>query len=312
MSRKITKDIFLERFNQRFPEAQIEILEYISLKNACKIKCRLCGKEFNKTRAESFLKSWSCCNGKNESKFNLVDRLCKADGHYEIVKILDPTHLIIKHLDCGNEITKTIQSAVSAPCSCKFCNTQSEKLRISLNDAQEQLNEIFEGNITVLFFDGVDSKKSQYRCNKCGLIFNQSYYNLISKCRGCPKCDARRSKGETAMRKYLDENGIKYKEQVNFKELGRLKFDFGILDKEDKIISLIEVQGDQHFKEVFRYPSRPDYFLIQQFHDEQKREWCKSKNIPLYEIINDCGKLLNLDILSNLNSTTISVKESTI
>ena len=48
-------------------------------------------------------------------------------------------------------------------------------------------------------------------------------------------------------------------------------------------------------------------------HDEQKREFCKEHNIPLFEIINNSGKLTNLDILDKFlsNSTTISAKEST-
>lgn len=311
MSRKITQEIFLERFKLRYPDAQIEVLEYSSLKAPCKAKCLKCGAEFKRTRAESFLTSWPCCESKNESKIEMIKRLCEIDGHYQFIKQVDATHLIIKHLDCGSEITRTVQAATTAPCACSECKTQSQKLRISIQDAQEQLQEHFGDDLTLLFFDGVDSKKSQYRCNKCGLIFNQSHYNLLSKCRGCPKCDQRRSKGERAMRKYLDEKGIIYNEQVRVPELGALSFDFEVLDREGKRFGFIEVQGDQHYREVFRYKSRPNYYLTQQVHDEQKRQWCKENGFPLYEIYNDSGTLKNLDILSDLNSTTISVKEST-
>ena len=312
MSRKITKEVFLQRFYQRYPEAKIDVLTYDSLKKFCKIKCLICGKVYSKPRAEGFLSSWKCCEGNNESKIELIKRLCNESGEYQFIKQLDALHIVIKHLKCGNELTKSVQSAISSPCSCPICNTQSQKLRITLQDAQKQLDDAFGGSIQVLFFDGVDSKKSQFRCNQCGLIFNQSHYNLVTKCRGCPKCDQRRSKGEKAMRKWLDEHQFEYQEQIHFKELGQLSFDFGIIQN-NQIIALIEVQGEQHYKEVFHYPSRPNYFKIQQLHDQQKRDFCKKQNIPLYEIVNISGKLKNLDILSDLsNSTTISVKESTL
>lgn len=296
MSRKITQEEFLSRFYQRYSEAQIKILSYNGIKNPCKLECLKCGKLHQKNSAGDFLKSWKCCD-KVEPKLDLIKRLCMEDGHYQFIKQVDNLHVIIKHLDCGNELTRTIAAAIGNPCCCTICDTRRERLRISLKEAQAQLDEKFQSEIEILFFDGVDSRKSQFRCRKCGLIFNQSHYNLLTKCRGCPKCDARRSKGERAMRQWLDAHNYKYNEQVQIPALGSLKFDFGILDNSLNYIAFIEVQGDQHFKEVFRYPSRPGYFKIQQQHDEQKREWCKEQGIPLYEIINDCGKLLNLDIL---------------
>ena len=312
MSRAITKEEFLKRFTTKFPSAEIEIIDYVSLKKPCKVQCLKCGKIIEKTRAEGFLTAWPCCEGKNETKVDLVKRLCDEDGHYKFIKQIDSRTVIIKHLDCGNEMTKSIQAAISAPCSCAQCGTQGQKLRISIQEAQKQLDETFEGNLEILFFDGVDSKASQYRCKKCGLIFNQSHYNLLAKCRGCPKCDQRRSKGELSMRKWLEERQITYKEQISFAELGGLRFDFGVYEG-DILRALIEVQGEQHFREVFHYPSRPDYFKTQIMHDEQKREFCKEHNIPLFEIINNSGKLTNLDILDKFlsNSTTISAKEST-
>lgn len=311
MSRKITKEEFLNRFYTRFPDSKIEIIEYSSLKKPCQIKCKECGKEYFKTRAESFLTSWNCCGSHNEKKIEMIKRLCEESEHYQFIKQLDSTHVVIKHLDCGNELKKSIQSAISSCCSCYICNTQSQKLRISLEEAQKQLDEKFNGELTCLFFDGVDSKKSKYRCNKCGLIFNQSHYNLLSKCRGCPKCDRRHSKGEQAMKKWLKERSIEFNEQIKVPELGKLSFDFEILSK-GKRIGFIEVQGEQHYEEVFHYPSRPNYFKTQQKNDILKRDWCKENNIPLYEVINKSGRLLNLDILNELSSTTISEKESTL
>ena len=137
MSRKITKEVFLQRFYQRYPEAKIDVLTYDSLKKFCKIKCLICGKVYSKPRAEGFLSSWKCCEGNNESKIELIKRLCNESGEYQFIKQLDALHIVIKHLKCGNELTKSVQSATLSPCSCPICNTQSQKLRITLQDAQK-------------------------------------------------------------------------------------------------------------------------------------------------------------------------------
>lgn len=201
MSRKITEQDFLKRFYTKYPESKIEVIEYTSLKKTCIIRCQKCGKEFSKGRAESFLSSWNCCGGHNEKKVEMIRRLCEKDGHYQFIKQLDAKYVIIKHLDCGNELIKSIQGAIGSYCSCSICDTRSDRLRISLKDAQSQLDEKFNKELICLFFDGVDSKKSQYRCNKCGLIFNQSHYNLLTKGKGCPKCDRKRAKSERAAQK---------------------------------------------------------------------------------------------------------------
>ena len=108
MSRKITKEVFLQRFYQRYPEAKIDVLTYDSLKKFCKIKCLICGKVYSKPRAEGFLSSWKCCEGNNESKIELIKRLCNESGEYQFIKQLDALHIVIKHLKCGNELTKSV------------------------------------------------------------------------------------------------------------------------------------------------------------------------------------------------------------
>ena len=191
MSRKITQEEFLSRFYQRYPEAQIKILSYNGIKNPCRLECLKCGKLYQKNSAGDFLKSWKCCD-KVEPKLDLIRRLCMEDGHYQFIKQVDSLHVIIKHLDCGNELTRTIAAAIGNPCCCTICDTRREQLRISLKEVQAQLDEKFQSEIEILFFDGVDSRKSQFRCRKCGLIFNQSFQKLLSKNFGCPKCNRRR------------------------------------------------------------------------------------------------------------------------
>lgn len=64
------------------------------------------------------------------------------------------------------------------------------------------------------------------------------------------------------MKKWLKERSIEFNEQIRVPELGKLSFDFEILSK-GKRIGFIEVQGEQHYEEVFHYPSRLNYFKTQ-------------------------------------------------
>ena len=86
MSRKITKEIFLQRFYQRYPDAKIEVLVYDSLRKPGQIRCLICGEIHSKPRAEGFISSWECCEGNNESKVKLIKRLCDESGDYQFIK----------------------------------------------------------------------------------------------------------------------------------------------------------------------------------------------------------------------------------
>lgn len=95
-------------------------------------------------------------------------------------------------------------------------------------------------------------------------------------------CGCIRSKGELEISQILLKNGIKFKKEFSFddlKDMGKLKFDFAIFNKNDKLIKLIEYQGIQHFDKKNPYYSEEGLKR-----DEMKREYCKKENIPLIEI----------------------------
>ena len=84
----------------------------------------------------------------------------------------------------------------------------------------------------------------------------------------------------------MREHKIKYEIQYGFPDLVGglpLKFDFAIFDKNDKLIALIEYQGEQHF-EIVDFFGGEKKFERQQMNDERKRSYCKNKGIPLIEI----------------------------
>lgn len=298
MSRKITKEEFLRRFYNNFNDAEVEVIEYHSIKKPCVLKCKKCGKEFKKDRAEFFIRKWDCCGENKISLIEKVEEIFRNDGSEFIVvkQAKDKRKWIIKHKVCGNEFERTAQAIFRNSKGCPFCNTISKHQQLSLEEVQKQLDEKFNYKIRILSFNGVDYK-SKFRCEQCGLIFEQKHYNLITKTRGCPKCMKRKSKGEQAMISLLEKREIIYKEQVRFLELGSLSFDFVLYNSNNEIIGIVEIQGEQHFEENHFFKRDENSFKRQQEYDNIKRDFCKNNNYPFYEIPNKNGKLINIDIL---------------
>lgn len=98
---------------------------------------------------------------------------------------------------------------------------------------------------------------------------------------GCKKVC---SKGEQIVAEFLLKNNIKFAREYYFDDLRNkrnnfLRFDFAILDNEDKVIMLIEYQGEQHYIDTINFGK-----YQREYSDPLKREYCKKNNIFLYEI----------------------------
>ena len=303
MSKKITEEEFLQRMYRNFIGIDIKLLEYNGSNNPCKIKCNKCGKIQEFKIARSAISRVQFCCEKPETFNEKVKRLYE-NSEYEYIKYIDHNYSIVKHKKCGLEMKRTRMSILDSPYKCSNCDNASTKQLITKQEIQERLDEMFpDGNIECLEYNG-QLKKATYRCRNCGLIFKTTPVALAQS-RGCPKCDKKISKGEKAVEKWLIENKIEYKTQIRFPDLnnGLSSYDFGIYEN-DKIIYFIEVQGEQHYKQV-------DYFKNnledQQRRDKIKKDYADFKEIPII-YIPVTKKIPNLDDYLNIlkRSTTIS------
>ena len=86
--------------------------------------------------------------------------------------------------------------------------------------------------------------------------------------------------GELKIKNILDENNIIYSQQQGFKDLPRKHYDFAIFEN-NKIIRLIEFDGEQHYKEINNNWESLD---VIQKRDQEKNEYAKVNNIPLVRI----------------------------
>lgn len=126
---------------------------------------------------------------------------------------------------------------------------------------------------------------------------------------GCLK----QSKQEWEVSKVLDELHVNYCPEHSFSELAGinnrlLRFDFAIFEN-GNLKALLEIQGMQHYKEI-KWHSFGESQRSRT--DPQKRAFCLSKHIPLYEIkynentVFECLKMLTEIFCCHVNTVPSS------
>jgi hypothetical protein len=108
---------------------------------------------------------------------------------------------------------------------------------------------------------------------------------ISSRSRGdqCPFCAS--SKGENAIKEWLDKNNIDYKREYKIDgcvNKRRLPFDFAVFQGK-KLLGLIEYQGRQHYEPIEYFGGLKSMLLLQK-NDKIKLEYCKRHNIPLLAV----------------------------
>lgn len=142
------------------------------------------------------------------------------------------------------------------------------------------------GFLTVINDGGMQYGKHYSQCKcKCGTILNVSNTHLkMGHTRSCGCLSE--SWGVHKIKDILIKNNINFKTEYIFNDLRsssntQLRFDFAIF-KNDKLIKLIEFDGQQHFKPYGGYFK--DKFEQIQEYDNLKNEYCKEHNISLLRV----------------------------
>ena len=201
--------------------------------------------------------------------------------------------------DCGNEcdvVGTSLRSGHTKSCGCNIRIHMSELGKEQGFKNIEDLNGQTFGKLTVIK-RVYDSDQHKYKCLclcECGGEVIVSADKLKSG--HTTSCGCLSSKGESIINTYLKQHNYIFKTQVTFEDLKnpktnrKLRFDFGVYDKDNILKLLIEFNGKQHYLEDVPYYSKEG---IER--DNLKIEYCKNNNIPLLII-----KCDNLDILQTL------------
>lgn len=190
--------------------------------------------------------------------------------------------------DCGNKKSVRgdhLKSGKILSCGCEHKKIVSEITTIDLT------NKHF-GFLTVI--KKVDkpnqntNDRSSYWLCKCdcgGEIVTSAHTLKMGKCNSC---GCIKSLGEAKISNILISLNISFKRQYYFSNLLSeknipLKFDFAIFN-ENKLLCLIEYQGEQHyFYRNSGWNSKENFNRLKKS-DSAKEEYCKKNNLKLVEI----------------------------
>lgn len=252
-------------------------------------------------------KSCGCLHSKITSDNFTDDLTGKKFGRLTVVK-RDKTKPKSKGVywncicECGNVVSiiaKSLKQGNTTSCGCFKRELTSQLLSHDLTGKEFGKLKVIKRNGS---FEGSDGTKySQWLCKcSCGTTKIIRGHDLVSG--SVTSCGCIMSRGEEEIRVILNKLKINFETQYTFNDLKStkgwaLKFDFAILDEQNKLLGLIEYQGQQHFDDSY------GWFGSQQRNetDQLKREYCTKHNIKLFEICYKDNIELSLKkILSNL------------
>ena len=131
-------------------------------------------------------------------------------------------------------------------------------------------------------------KKTMFKC-LCGKEKLMTPPKFFEYGVSCPVCSKGTSYPELLIISYLEVKGLQYEYQKTFDDLPNRRFDFFVHG-----VGILETHGGQHFKNTFNWDYKETVIS-----DEDKRNYCKEKNITLIEL--DCQKSYFKYIVQNIN-----------
>lgn len=224
-----------------------------------------------------------CANNKkytHEEYEKLLSELnpnIKMLSKYKSMKEKIKVQCIIDNYEWYSMPQKLVEKEKQRRCGCPKC---SNSLQLSHEEFVDRLS-IINDNIIVKSRYENNRSRILCECKLCGADFSMKASHLLDG-HGCKHCNC--SIGENNIKRFLDNNNIKYIGQKYFdglKGVGNrlLSYDFYL----PKHNLLIEFQGKQHKKPIKHFGGEKQ-FEIQQEHDRRKREYAESHGIKLLEI----------------------------
>ena len=301
MSKKICKIKRIEEYCKVNNLNIIEINEGKTTKDTFLIlKCKICGDNFTTNFDKLKFRNKEQCNkcGQNiiNDKLKLNFKIVE-DRMQELGYIISSTdsdyknykskirYICSKHPELGEQCNTW--NILRNNTGCKQCGRDGFllKTRLSASEYRKRF-ELACSNELELCEEYVSSYKSIQIIHKpCGTKIYGRPYRILKNEIYCPICDA--SIYEHKVGHILNNIAKNWKPQYSFsdlKDIFPLRFDFAILN-EDKVLFLIEVQGNQHYKPVqfggISIDRAEKQYETNIYHDKMKAKYCEDNNIPL-------------------------------
>lgn len=226
----------------------------------------------------------------------------------DFTKIIKNSHYLCCNKNCGTStyiertvIQRAMLSKRDCLTKCKGCNGNQINCHYSIACREKNLTKVpdREDKIKIGSTYGfwkvlsiVDSgltadhqKRATCKCIRCNTIKKIRCDILFTKQAVC-ECFKSHSFGEFLIKNFLEKHKVPYQSEVVFDNLvgingGFLRYDFGIYSLDNKIVALIEFDGEQHYQEAGSYFNKDG---VVQIHDDIKNKFAENNNIPLLRI----------------------------
>ena len=226
------------------------------------------------------------CANKRRADSNRINVVGNKYGKLIILDVIPNTHptKVRCKCACGNEYIGTQTDIVSGhtqSCGCL------QKERASESNTKNWAGNVSKYGVTFLSQSHINEDGQwMWRC-KCG-VCGSEFIALPAKINSghTTSCGCTiKSSAERYIKKLLEELHINFVEQYSFndcKDTYPLKFDFAVFNS-DKLLYLIEYDGEQHFRPVEWFGGIKN-FNKQQKRDKIKDNYCAAHNIPLLRL----------------------------
>ena len=251
-------------------------------------KCKLDGYEWFATpeNVKKYKSCPMCYNKPRNPHENYVNRISEINPNVIPIETYKTCKDKILHKCrvCGNE-WKTTPEVILMGCGCPLCSIKKQtKEKTKTND--QYLLELSQINPNIEPLEEYKNSNTpiKHRCKIDNYEWFVTPAHLLHDT-GCPLCN--NSKGELAVRKWLDNHNISYITQKKFddcKDKRRLPFDFYL----PEFNTCIEYDGEQHYRMVTFGCSDIElcnrHFERTKRHDEMKNKYCEDNGIRLIRI----------------------------
>ena len=230
--------------------------------------CYKCNPHWNAMSEKVFLEKLANSN----TNCKLISKYTKASDKMKF-----------KCLGCDNEFYARGQHILDGH-KCRTCalSEYGDKKRKSHEVFENEIKEKYGDEFILLSEYKGDKEKIKCLHTKCGKISEKNAGTLLEN-GGCKYC--KESKGEKAIKLFLENNHIQYEREYRNKECKykyTLPFDFAIY-KDDKLKFLIEYDGELHYKPG-RWKEAKNKFTSNLMKDNIKSEFAKQHKIKLIRI----------------------------
>ena len=234
----------------------------------------------------------------NEKKYQILTDKQQIQNNISYIQYLCPIH---------GEHKIRVANFINGK-GCPECASQSisDKLKLSIESVNDEIESYGGQWINKDEYVNRGRKNLKILCPCCKSPFITSL-RCFSQHKGqlCPNCRKTISLGEAKIKKYLDNNKIKYIPEKWFQDCRDKKplpFDFYL----PQYNMVIEYDGIQHFKDKgFTHSSLKEI----QFHDNLKNNYCNTHGIKIIRIpyweIENINSILNKNILINLHEDIV-------